>query len=300
VHAGGHGTFQRRLPLPATRHRLENKTPTRRPSSGKSQYRPQSLRLPNGTFLSCPFGIVPVVGTFACESWVLVAEAPFYGPYGVTAQVTLEGESLFPPEDVLKFYLVNPTVSPYFTWGGYLFHVTFGASVTLYICVEDVTWEKTPSGYVVGTGMLDLFPEKPRRGLGQLPAFTPPAAYTAPSFALPPSIPAPALAPPPSLAPPALKSPSGPILTGTSPPVAKGSLAPPAPAPIPSAVIPPGSTAFSPPAVTRTAPVTSPGSTYETTPVSGPAPMPLVAEVALGVLAFGFLGGVVYLVFGDS
>jgi hypothetical protein len=82
------------------------------PAATESHFRPQNYPV------TPPEGIVPVVGPVSCKSWLLAATQ--YGP----TNIVLDG-GMFSPLAVFNFWLEYLGVSPYFTFNGYLFKLSY-------------------------------------------------------------------------------------------------------------------------------------------------------------------------------
>jgi hypothetical protein len=116
----------------------------------KSSYSPQSLEYDTVE------DIVPVVGTFHCAKWLLVASQN-----SNRLNATLPG-GLFKPGDVFNYYGKYVGISPYFTWHEYLFKFEYTGydaktgkyrqgsqyTYTISMCVDGMNVQKNPSGDV--------------------------------------------------------------------------------------------------------------------------------------------------------
>ena len=83
-------------------------------------------------------GIVPVIGTFACKQWALVASAPASGPWNVPVQVSLK-EGIFNPSDVFWYYMKYVGASPYFTYANRLFKFEVDShTLRILLCTDGI------------------------------------------------------------------------------------------------------------------------------------------------------------------
>jgi hypothetical protein len=147
------------------------------PSPPKSSYHPQSLEYDTVE------QIVPVVGTFRCQRWLLVATQ-----WVDRLNATLGNLGMFHPKAVFDYYVSNVGVSPYFTWNGYLFkfeYTGYDAKTGKYrhgsqykniisICTDGLNVQKNPPGdasnYTVfapgGSGGVSVVHRRGTHGVG--------------------------------------------------------------------------------------------------------------------------------------
>jgi hypothetical protein len=112
-----------------------------------SKYKPQSIDVVP------PSGIVPVVGTFDCKRWTLVATQ--YGSVHMEPSSGLFGKI----NAVFNFYMEWVGVSPYFTYGGHLFRFRYtgydaktkkylpGGKNIFEMCTDGMSVQKNPPGH---------------------------------------------------------------------------------------------------------------------------------------------------------
>ena len=120
-------------------------------SPTKSSYKPQALKYDTVE------GIVPVVGTFQCQHWLIV-EAQNKNELNATLDVL----GMFKTGSVFDYYQKYVGISPYFTWNGYLFkfeYTGYDAKTGKYrhgnqytyvisICTDGLNVQKNPPGDV--------------------------------------------------------------------------------------------------------------------------------------------------------
>jgi hypothetical protein len=150
------------------------------PPPPKSSYKPQKLEYDTVE------DIVPVVGTFHCQRWLLVATQNVS-----KLNATLGVIGMFSPKAVFNYYIHYVGVSPYFTWNGYLFkfeYTGYDSKTGKYrhgsqykniisICTDGLNVQKNPPGdasnYTVfapgGSGGVSVVHRRGTHGVGLEP-----------------------------------------------------------------------------------------------------------------------------------